>query len=78
MTAMNSRIDDAIDERAVLEKAGLATSDATAWLAALPELHNDFSADSRACSNFWNLGQKLRTQLPGDPRGTRTMLPLAG
>lgn len=65
MTAMNPSIDDAIDERGVLEKAGLASNGASAWLAALPELRNDFSTDSRACSNFWDLGQKLRTQLPG-------------
>jgi thioesterase DpgC len=61
---MNSEIDDAINERTLLEKAGLASGDASAWLAGLPELRNDFSTDSRACSNFWALGQRLRTQLP--------------
>jgi hypothetical protein len=67
VTAINCRIDDATDERAVLEKAGLASSDASAWLAAFPELRNDFSTDNRACSNFWDLGQELRTQLPRRP-----------
>src|SRR5262245_3125964 len=67
MTAMNSEIKDAINERTLLEKAGLASGDASVWLAALPELRNDFSADSRACSNFWGLSQRLRTQLPKRP-----------
>ena len=64
MTAMNSKIDSTIHERNLLEKAGLATVDVSAWLAARHELRNDFGADSRACSDFWDLGQKLRAQLP--------------
>jgi enoyl-CoA hydratase/carnithine racemase len=55
---------DASGERGVLEKAGIAAVEAQAWLAALPELRNDFGADSRACSNFWGLGEKLRARLP--------------
>jgi thioesterase DpgC len=64
---MKSEIDDTIDERTLLEQAGLASADASAWLAALPEFRNDFSTDSRACSDFWDLGQRLRTQLPKRP-----------
>src|SRR5262245_49978081 len=64
VTAMNSEIDGVNDERTLLERAGLAAGDAGAWLAALPELRNDFSSDGRACSSFWDLSQRLRTQLP--------------
>src|SRR5215510_9296353 len=64
VTAMNSKIDNTIHERNLLEKAGLATVDVSAWLAARHELRNDFGADSRACSDYWDLGQKLRAQLP--------------
>ncbi len=55
---------DASGEASALEKAGLAAGEAQAWLAALPEPRNDFGADSRACSQFWVLGEKLRAQLP--------------
>ena len=64
MTAMNSKIDTTFNERTLLERAGLASGDVNAWLAALPELRNDFSSDSAASSNLWGLGQRLRTQLP--------------
>jgi thioesterase DpgC len=56
---------DASGEGSVLERAGLAAAETQAWLAALPELRNDFDGDSRACSRFWALGEKLRAQLPG-------------
>jgi len=64
VTAMNSKIDTTFNERTLLERAGLASGDVNAWLAALPELRNDFSSDSAASSNLWGLGQRLRTQLP--------------
>jgi thioesterase DpgC len=64
VTTTPSKIDDTINERSLLETAGLASADANAWLAALPELRNDLGTDGRACSNFWDLGRKLRTQLP--------------
>jgi thioesterase DpgC len=64
---MNSDNDNTIHEKNLLKKAGLAAGDANAWLVALPELRNDFSADSRACSNFWELGRRLRAQLPKKP-----------
>lgn len=64
MTAMNSKIDGTFDERTPLEKAGLASSDVSAWFAAFPELRNDFHSDSAASSNFWDLSQRLRAKLP--------------
>jgi enoyl-CoA hydratase/carnithine racemase len=54
---------DARAEGSTLEKAGLCAGEAIAWLAALPELRNDFGADSQACSQFWRLAEKLRAQL---------------
>src|SRR5262245_47299628 len=62
-TAMEPEI-DASGEGSVLEKAGLAAGEARAWLAALPELRDDFGADSWACSQLWGLGGRLRAQLP--------------
>src|SRR5262245_25284753 len=63
MTATTSDIDE---QRTLLDRAGLASGEVSAWLA-LPELRNDFNADSRACSDFWGLGQRLRAQLPKRP-----------
>src|SRR6476659_10133253 len=64
---MNSDNNNTIHEKNLLEKAGLAAGDANAWLVALPELRNNFSVDGRACSNFWELGRRLRAQLPKKP-----------
>jgi (3,5-dihydroxyphenyl)acetyl-CoA 1,2-dioxygenase len=64
MTAMNAKNEPTLDERALLEQAGLASGDVRAWLAAYPELRNDFSSDSRACSNWWAVGERLRAKLP--------------
>jgi (3,5-dihydroxyphenyl)acetyl-CoA 1,2-dioxygenase len=60
---MASATDGASNDKPLL-KAGLPQADAGAWLAALPELRSDFSVDARACSTFWELGRKLRLQLP--------------
>jgi thioesterase DpgC len=60
---MSSEI-DANRESSVLEKAGLAGDEAQNWLAAWPELRNDYGGDSRACSRFWVLGGRLRARLP--------------
>jgi len=64
MNAMNVKTEPTLDEKALLEQAGLASCDVSAWLAAYPELRSDFSADGRACSNWWSLGERLRAQLP--------------
>ena len=34
------------------------------WITAFPKLRNDFAFDSVVCSAFWDLGKKLRGQLP--------------
>ena len=64
MTSIDKTVDGAADERAVLEKAGFSSSDATAWCIAHPELHNDFGSDSAASTHFWDLSQRLRAKLP--------------
>jgi thioesterase DpgC len=53
------------DEKALLERAGLASCEVSAWLDALPEIRKDFRLDSAACSKFWSMGKRLRGQLPG-------------
>jgi (3,5-dihydroxyphenyl)acetyl-CoA 1,2-dioxygenase len=52
------------DEKALLERAGLASSEVSAWLYALPEIRKDFRLDSAACSKFWSIGRTLRGQFP--------------
>jgi enoyl-CoA hydratase/carnithine racemase len=61
---MSPEIDASGESRALLERAGLPAGDAQAWLAALPELRSDFGTDGRACSVFWDLGERLRARLP--------------
>jgi len=61
---MQSKTDGTFNERTLLENAGLATGDVSAWLAALPELRSDFASDSAASTSFWELSQRLRAQLP--------------
>ena len=61
---MNSTIDSTTNEGALLKNAGFASGDVSAWLAAVPELRNDFSSDSAGCSKFWDLGQRLRAKIP--------------
>ena len=66
MTAMNSdALDGTSNESALLERAGLAAGDASAWLAAVPELRKDFRSDSAACSTFWALGQSASRATAG-------------
>ena len=67
---MTSKLESTSTDVSLLEKAGFAASEARAWLAALPQLGNGFDADSRACSEFWSLGEKLRAKLP--PKAART------
>jgi (3,5-dihydroxyphenyl)acetyl-CoA 1,2-dioxygenase len=64
MTAIDASAEHKRNERALLEQAGLACNDVDAWLAAAPELRDDFQADATACSSWWSLGGKLRAQLP--------------
>jgi len=61
---MTCSIDDAANEKSLLEKAGFAANDVSEWLAAVPELGNDLSSDSAMCVKFWDLGQRLRAKLP--------------
>jgi (3,5-dihydroxyphenyl)acetyl-CoA 1,2-dioxygenase len=63
MTAIDPGTEHKRDERALLERAGLAFDEVSAWLTA-PELRDDFDADTAVCSSWWNLGEKLRAQLP--------------
>jgi (3,5-dihydroxyphenyl)acetyl-CoA 1,2-dioxygenase len=61
---MNCSIDDAGDEKPLLERAGFAADDVSEWSAALPELRNDLKSDSAMCVKFWHLAQRLRAKLP--------------
>ena len=73
MTSMDKTLDGTANERAILERAGFSSGDATAWCVAHPELRNDFGFDSAASTRFWDLSQGLRMKLPArtarDPDG---------
>ena len=73
MTSMDKTLDGTADERAILERAGFSSGDATAWCVAHPELRDDFGFDSAASTRFWDLSQRLRAKLPArtarDPDG---------
>jgi hypothetical protein len=47
--AIGAKTEHKCDERALLEQAGLAFDDANAWLAAAPELRDDFHSDIAVC-----------------------------
>jgi (3,5-dihydroxyphenyl)acetyl-CoA 1,2-dioxygenase len=61
---MNSPINDALDEKALLEKLGFAADDMGEWAAGVPELRNDLNSDSAISAKFWDLGKRLRAKLP--------------
>jgi thioesterase DpgC len=63
MTSMDKTVDGSANERALLEKAGVSSSDATAWCAARPGLCSEFGFDSAASARFWDLSQRLRIKL---------------
>src|SRR5262245_39525763 len=73
MTSMDKTLDGTANERALLERAGFSSGDATAWCVAHPELRNDFGFDSAASTRFWDLSQRIRAKLPArtarDPDG---------
>jgi (3,5-dihydroxyphenyl)acetyl-CoA 1,2-dioxygenase len=71
MIAMTSKLAEASTDISLLEQAGFASGEASAWLAALPKLGNGFDADSRACTKFWSLSERLRAMLP--PRAARSL-----
>jgi thioesterase DpgC len=64
---MLSATDETSNESALLEKAGLPSSEVSAWLDAVPEIRGDFRSDSGACSAFWSMAGALRARLPGKP-----------
>jgi thioesterase DpgC len=61
---MQSDPSGTLNESSLLVNAGLAPHDVNVWIAACPELCNDFNSDRAAVSAFWHLGQRLREQLP--------------
>jgi (3,5-dihydroxyphenyl)acetyl-CoA 1,2-dioxygenase len=48
----------------LLGNAGLAANNVNSWIDAFPTLRSDFAYDGAACSMFWDLGKRLRRQLP--------------
>jgi hypothetical protein len=48
----------------LLGNAGLAANDVNSWIDAFPTLRSDFAYDGAACLVFWDLGKRLRRQLP--------------
>jgi (3,5-dihydroxyphenyl)acetyl-CoA 1,2-dioxygenase len=65
---MNRSIDDAGNEKSLLEKAGFAADEVSEWFTAFPELRDDLKSDSAMCVKFWDLGQRLRAKLPSRPQ----------
>jgi (3,5-dihydroxyphenyl)acetyl-CoA 1,2-dioxygenase len=64
----NRSIDDAGNEKSLLEKAGFAADDVSEWFTAFPELRDDLKSDSAMCVKFWDLAQRLRAKLPSRPQ----------
>ena len=56
--------DAAAAELAILKKAGLAQTEANAWLRGFPRIRGELRADAAACAKFWRAGEKLRKRLP--------------
>jgi enoyl-CoA hydratase/carnithine racemase len=52
----------------VVERAGIPSKVADAWLNAMPRIRNNFRADSAACSKFWTDGAQLLARLPAKPK----------
>ena len=65
---MNRSIDDAGNEKSLLEKAGFAADEVSEWFTAFPELRDDLKSDSAMCVKFWDLAQRLRAKLPSRPQ----------
>jgi (3,5-dihydroxyphenyl)acetyl-CoA 1,2-dioxygenase len=65
---MNRSIDDAGNEKSLLEKAGFAADEVSEWFTAFPELRDDLKSDSAMCVRFWDLAQRLRAKLPSRPQ----------
>jgi (3,5-dihydroxyphenyl)acetyl-CoA 1,2-dioxygenase len=65
---MNRSIDDAGNEKSLLEKAGFAVDEVSEWFTAFPELRDDLKSDSAMCVKFWDLAQRLRAKLPSRPQ----------
>jgi (3,5-dihydroxyphenyl)acetyl-CoA 1,2-dioxygenase len=65
---MNCSIDDAGNEKSLLEKAGFAVDEVSEWFTAFPELRDDLKSDSAMCVKFWDLAQRLRAKLPSRPQ----------
>ena len=61
---MQSNLSGTSNQANLLGDAGLASNDVNSWNTAFPELRNDFAFDSVVCSEFWDLGKRLRGQLP--------------
>ena len=61
---MQLNFKDTLNAASLLGNAGLAANDVNSWIGALPTLRGDFAYDSAVCSAFWDLGKRLRGQLP--------------
>jgi len=61
---MQPNFKDTLNAASLLGNAGLAANDVNSWIGALPTLRGDFAYDSAVCSAFWDLGKRLRGQLP--------------
>lgn len=61
---MQTNFTDTLGAATLLENAGLAANDVKSWIDAVPTLRGDFAYDSAVCSAFWDLGKRLRRQLP--------------
>ena len=61
---MQSNFSGTSNQANLLGNAGLASNELNSWITASPKLRNDFAFDSVVCSEFWDLGKRLREQLP--------------
>jgi thioesterase DpgC len=56
-----------VDEKLLLDSAGIPAETVTSWLEARPEVDGNFDRDISAFSRFWRMSAELRAKLPARP-----------
>ncbi len=68
MMSQHEKQPDQATARAILDRAGLPSNAAGAWLEHSPDVTGDYDRDAAAFSRSWRIGSDLLLALPGKPR----------